>query len=416
MIGGLGLRLMLALTRAPRAGAAGAVAPPVPLAVARGPLVWLHAPGPRGVRAAAGLACRLHALRPGLALLVTHAPDLELRADAVPPGAIVHPLAAVAPAVLRRMLADWRPGAVVQVGGTPWPALWHCASQAGAGLIWANARAGRLPGLWWFWPGLQRHLLRGVRAILAVDAAAKRLLCRDGAAAQVCRVTGPLAEGRAALPHTEAEREALAAHLGARPVWLAAGLPMDEVAAVLAAHRAARRAAHRLLLIVVPADPAEGPAIAGLVADDGLRVSRRGADQDPAEEDHVYVADTDGELGLWYRLAAITYPGGSLGAPGGGLRDPLEPAALGSAVVHGPRRGIWGDAYEALAAARASVLVRGAEGLGEAISDLQAPDRCAMLAHDAWAVATEGADATEAAAEAVLALVDAAVPSGGGGT
>jgi 3-deoxy-D-manno-octulosonic-acid transferase len=406
VIGNLGLNLMLALSR-PRRAAGSGHALAVPLSAARGPLVWLHAPTRRGGRAAAALACRLHALRPTLAVLLTHAPDVPIRAGALPPGAMVHPMPEVARATLRQMVAHWQPGVAVQLGGTPWPGFWAAAARGGVPLFWLNARDVRLGGFWRLWPGLWRHLLSLPQTIMVVDDVAERILRRAGAPAGSCRVTGPMAEGHTALPHTEAEREAISALLGSRPIWLAAGLPMEELAPILAAHRAARRASHRLLLIIVPTDPADGPAMADAAQAEGLRPCRRGAEEEPGDEDLVYVADTDGELGLWYRLAAISFMGGSLAAPSGSTRDPMEAAALGSAVVHGPMRGVWADAFDSLAQARATRLVRGTDGLADAVSDLLAPDRCAIMARNAWAVATEGAEATEAAVDILLAGLDA---------
>lgn len=385
----------------------GATLPPAPRSAGRGssPL-WLHAATRRGGQAAAALAGRLHQLRPTLDVLLTHAPHVTIRADALPPGAMVHAMGNLDAPALRRMLTHWQPGAVAQIGGSPWAGLWNSAARTTTPLFWLNAREARLTAPWRFWPGLMRHILSMPQGIMAVDDAAARSIRRLGAPHDRCRVTGQMAIGRAALPHTEAEREAISDLLNARPVWLAAGLPLAELAPVLAAHRTARRASHRLLLIIVPIDPADGPEIAAQATAAGLRTARRGAEEEPAEDDHIYIADTDGELGLWYRLAAITFLAGSLAHPAGSLRDPMEPAALGSAVVHGPLRGAWTDAFDALAQARATRLVRGADSLAEAVSDLLAPDRCAIMAHNAWSVATDGAEATEAAVDALLEVLD----------
>ena len=86
--------------------------------------------------------------------------------------------------------------------------------------------------------------------------------------------------------------------------------------------------------------------------------------------------------------------GGSLYGVGA-LRDPLEAAALGSAIIHGPRPGPYGPIFGRLGAARAARAVSSADDLGEALSDLLAPDRAALAAQSAWAVASDGADVTE---------------------
>ena len=93
-------------------------------------------------------------------------------------------------------------------------------------------------------------------------------------------------------------------------------------------------------------------------------------------------------------MAPITFLGGSLLGQGCG-RDPLEPAALGSAIVYGPRPGPYGTTFGRLGAARAARAVTSGADLGEALGDLLSPDRTARLAQAAWAVASDGAEVTE---------------------
>ena len=202
-------------------------------------------------------------------------------------------------------------------------------------------------------------------------------------------------EDSAALPCLEAERAALARTLGTRPVWLAASLPEMEETSIIAAHRAALRMAHRLILIIVPQDPTRADPLARrLEAEEGWSVALRSAEQEPEPETEVYIADSASEYGLWYRLAPITFLGGSLLGQGCG-RDPLEPAALGSAIVYGPRPGAFGTTFGRLGAARAARAVTSGADLGEALGDLLSPDRTARLAQAAWAVASDGAEVTE---------------------
>jgi 3-deoxy-D-manno-octulosonic-acid transferase len=73
----------------------------------------------------------------------------------------------------------------------------------------------------------------------------------------------------------------------------------------------------------------------------------------------------------------------------------MEAAALGSALLHGPRVGDYGPVFDRLGAARAARGVSGVTDLGEALADLLSPDRAARLAQAAWAVASDGADVTD---------------------
>ena len=123
-----------------------------------------------------------------------------------------------------------------------------------------------------------------------------------------------------------------------------------------------------------------------------------GADTD------VYLADTLGEMGLWYRIAAVSFVGGSLVDIGG--HNPFEPALLGSAILYGPHVRNFIDGYRRLAAADAAVLVRNETELCEALVATMAPDRAAAMAAAAWAACSEGAEVTDTVLEAIGALLD----------
>ena len=117
----------------------------------------------------------------------------------------------------------------------------------------------------------------------------------------------------------------------------------------------------------------------------------------PDENTQVFVAENPGELGLWYRLAPLSFLGGSL-VPGHGGHDPFEAATLGSAILTGPTSGGIG-AYTRLVEAGAARIVRDTDSLAAAVSNLIAPDQAAAMAHAGWDVISAGA----ALADAVVA-------------
>ncbi|WP_102225511.1 3-deoxy-D-manno-octulosonic acid transferase [Acidimangrovimonas sediminis] len=306
---------------------------------------------------------------------------------------------------IRAFLRHWRPDLIVLTGDALPAALIHEAGRAGIPVHWIDARPPRAGHPRRF-PGVLPTLLQSLSLITAPDAGSARALRRLGAPQSRMTIGGALHEAPVVLPHVEAEREALALLAKTRPIWLAACLPQAEEAAVIEAHRLALRRAHRLLLIVVPRDPSRADTlIRKMEIAEGWTVARRSSDEEPEEEVQAYVADTEGEMGLWYRLAPITYLGGSLSE--GVIRSPLEPAALGSAIVHGPEAGRHGAALSRLAAARAARAVQRAQELGEAVSDLIAPDRAAALAHNAWEASTAGAEVADRLAASILGALPA---------
>lgn len=346
-----------------------------------GALVWMHSPG---VEAAQGLMQLANKLAEEDRITTMLSGPSSASGLAAPGDQ---------PVDVKAFLSHWRPDAIVLSDGEIRPALLFEAEARSIPVLIVD---GRQPYLMrgregWF-PGLLRGAVQTLRHVFALDEAAARAYRRAGAA-QV-EVSGRMEEVSAALSHHEGERAALAEMLKTRPAWFAAAVPEAEETAVIAAHRAALRLSHRLLLILAPQAKDRADALAAkLETDEGWIVARRGHEEEPDDETSVYLPDSDEEYGLWYRLAPVTYLGGSLSV--GALRSPLEAAALGSAIIYGPRPGPYGAVFGRLGAARAARAVGSATDLPEALGDLLAPDRAARLAQAAWGVASDGAEVTD---------------------
>ncbi len=367
----------------------------------RGPLVWLHAPGEEGLPALQELARHLIE-DDGVAVLLTTSHSLHARPD----GALVQPPPPDSPRDAQMFLDHWKPEVVVFSDGELWPAMVHECTLRKLPLLMVNARAPRLqPGREGWYPGLIKSTLLAFRHILMLDDAAARAFRKAGADPAALRVTGRMEEASAVLPHVERDRAALAAQMATRPIWLAADVCPSELPHVIAAHRVALQLAHRLLLILVPTDAASSAALAEkLETDEDWHVAVRRNDQDPDPEVQVYIVDAS-EYGLWYRLAPVTFLGGSLDGTGS-ARNPMEPAAHGSAILYGPRPGLYGLACGRLGAARAARMVASGDDLAGALGDLLSPDRAARQARAAWAVASEGAEVTEQVMTMIRTIMD----------
>lgn len=252
----------------------------------------------------------------------------------------------------------------------------------------------------------QRRRLRQADRIFAIGAGISSALERLGVPGTLVTACGPLADVARAPGWNEAERDMMARLIAGRPVWLAAQTTPAEDRIMVEAQTASARLAHRLLLILVPDDPDRGPELARRLRESGWQVACRSADEYPDEETQIYLADTRDELGLWYRLAPISFLGGSL--EGHGSVDPAAAAALGSAIVHGPDHGVHDAFLERLDAARAAQPVNNAPELARALNNLIAPDRSSQLAQEAWKIATEGAETALSIAARLQTVLDAA--------
>lgn len=291
----------------------------------------------------------------------------------------------------------WRPDAALILGDVLRPVCLSDLHERKVPVVLANAARPGLPdGRSWY-PGLVSALLVKISAIHVTSDTAMRAFRKAGARPDQIHPSAPLDEDGHCLTCTEAERTALAEQFGTRPVWLAANVPAGEDKAVLGAHLTALRTTHRLLLLLVPDDPARAEEIARSARDDhGLSVARRSLDEDPGDDVQVYLADTEGEYGLWYRLAPLCYMGGTLSSGADRtLRHPFEPAALGSAILHGPFLGPQERPYVRLRAAGATRIVPSQRDLGETVSQFLEPDRAARLAQAAWALLARSAEASD---------------------
>ncbi|CAN5684071.1 hypothetical protein BH23PSE1_BH23PSE1_11050 [soil metagenome] len=109
-------------------------------------------------------------------------------------------------------------------------------------------------------------------------------------------------------------------------------------------------------------------------------------------------------MGLWYRVAPVTFVGGSIEEIGG--HNPFEPAMLGCAVLFGPHVRNFAEAYARLKAADAAVGVAGEAELARALVETLAPDRAARMAAAAWEAVSEGAEVTDAVLGVIEGYLD----------
>jgi len=393
----LGLAAYLALARR---GAAVRSAPGRPRPA--GAVIWAHAADAGRADVLINLAERLAQHRPDVHMVLTTA-DGPLRShgrvtwQALPPDTL---------AAADAFLGHWRPDLGLWTGGDFRPALLVSAARAAVPLYLVDAEAALMEQSNWRWfPDLAGAVLSEFEEILARDEAAARQARRLGAPPQRVTVAGVLRAGAVSLPYTLSDRDELAQILRGRPVWLAAMVQREELETVLGAHREVCRMAHRALLIVVPDGLEDSDAMAGAIDAAGWRQIAWSVGALPDEATQVILADTRGEMGLWYRLAPVTFMGSSLLAGQHG-RDPNEPAAHGSAILYGPNVARYLTRYSRYAEAGAARIVRDTETLAAAVQGLLPPDRAAAMAHAAWDVASRGADVMDRVVDMVLDRLD----------
>src|SRR5262249_42182190 len=128
----------------------------------------------------------------------------------------------------------------------------------------------------------------------------------------VVHVTGNLKLDVPAPPADDDRLAELQLAIADRQVFVAASTQPGEDEAIIEAHRRVRKTRPRLLTIIVPRHPHRGKDILNHAVATGSRGMLRSHGVLPNERTDVYVADTIGELGLFYRVAHIVFMGGSI--------------------------------------------------------------------------------------------------------
>lgn len=363
-------------------------------------LIWVHCPDPQRLAAVPALAEALTAEAVAARIIATTPGPVG---PAQKPHGLHHLVAPPEFRVpVRAFLAALSPDLLIWMQGDLRPVLLTEVEDRGLCRLLVDARAEHLgvEGGAWI-PGAAAALVAPFNHAFAVDHIAAHRLGRLGLPDDRVEVTGALEPPAPPPACNERERRDLAQTIGPRPVWCAAEVPLAELRDVIAAHRQASRGMHRLLLILAPAKVEDVPAAARTLRDAGLRVASRWDGDEPEEGTEVYLADGPGELGLWFRLAAITYLGGTLTR--GASRHPFEAAALGTAILHGGKTAPHAESFARLTRAGAARAVRSGQNLGHAVEALLAPDACATMVRAAWEVSTAGAVVANRIAEIVRA-------------
>jgi 3-deoxy-D-manno-octulosonic-acid transferase len=181
-------------------------------------------------------------------------------------------------------------------------------------------------------------------------------------------VSGNLKVDTVPPPADPQEFERLKAAVAGRPVWAAVSTHDGEEEIAGDVHRLVESRHAGLLTIIVPRHPDRAPAILAMLKAKGLNVARRSAGDAITDETQVYLGDTIGEMGLYLRLTEIAFVGRSLTSTGG--QNPLEPAALETAVLAGPNVQNFRDSYKRLIDDGNARLVKDKEMLAAGVSYL----------------------------------------------
>jgi 3-deoxy-D-manno-octulosonic-acid transferase len=340
-----------------------------------GPLVWIHGASVGEVLAAAALIEKLRALNLRILLTSGTVTSAAIVAKRFPPDVIHQYVPYDAPRYVARFLDHWRPSLALFIESDLWPNLILASAARRLPMVLINGRMSQRSFPRW------RRVSHTISALLGrFDVClAQSQLDADRFSALGSRnvvTTGNLKLDVPAPPADPAKLERLMAMTRGRPIVVAASTHPGEEEILAETHKTLAGFFPGLLTVIVPRHADRGEAVARTVEALGLHASLRSREQLPTAATDIYVADTMGELGLFYRLAPIVFMGGSLIEHGG--QNPIEAVKLGAAIVHGPHVFNFTDVYEALDAAggarRADSQEALVKQLGQLLADPKARD------------------------------------------
>lgn len=326
-----------------------------------GTLIWIHGASVGECLAVLPLISRL-LKKPDRHVMITSGTvtSARLMAERLPPRAFHQYVPLDAPDAVARFLAHWRPDLALFVESELWPNLVLETRARNIPMALINARLSeRSFRGWQHAKGSAAVLLASFDVALAQDEATAKRLTALGA--QNARVVGSLKADAPELPVDQAAFDAFKRAAEGRPIFLAASTHPREDEQVLDATTMIRATRADLLTVIVPRHPERGAQVEALARARGLSVARRSTGALPGRSTAVYVADTLGELGLFYRTAPFAFLGGSLIEHGG--QNPHEAAQLGVAILTGPHTDNFAETFRAILTAQGEGCVHSAEEL-----------------------------------------------------
>lgn len=377
-----------------------------------GALVWFHGVSVGESLSALPVIERLRAERPDLKIMITTATttSADILAQRLPAG-VTHQFAPIdTPQAVAAFLDHWGPSLAIFIESDIWPTLLSDLERRHVPHVLLSARITEKTFRGWqTFRNSMKRLLTGYALIMAQDGDSEGRLraMGDSVTARLGARANLKTIGKA-LPVKATDLDTLRAATTGRYVFLAASTHEGEEVIISKSLESFLIAGD--LLIIVPRHPARADDIRLDLQAIGFRPAQRTNGDKITEDTQIYLADTLGELGLFFTRADLTIMGGSF-MQGIGGHNPLEPARVGKCVVTGPDIGNWEGIFADLLQDGAAFRVQGPEELKFLIGQLrQNPQAVTEADRRAFAVSQREAgtlDTIWQALEPLLPKVDA---------
>ena len=336
-----------------------------------GKLIWLHAASVGESLSLLPLIKKIIAYDPKINILITSTTKTSaeiLEKISVPQ--IIHRMAPYDTFfVSKRFLKYWEPDLAVRVESEIWPRILLELKKSRIPNFLLNARFSKKSIV-----RIEKQadsasfLFSLFDRIHVQEISTKETLTKVGVESQKIKVTGSLKDSREILPVDEDIVRQFQTVIRDQKIWLAACTHPGEDEIVLKAHKKIGG-----LLLVAPRHTERGKQIASLSQSMGLSTQLRSKSANIRAETAVYIADTMGEMGIWYSLSRAAFIGGSLVEKGG--HNPVEAVQFNTFILHGPHIYNSKEKYDKLRDAGLCFQISGEKDLVQQILRLQGSNK-----------------------------------------
>ncbi|MEM7650697.1 MAG: 3-deoxy-D-manno-octulosonic acid transferase [Pseudomonadota bacterium] len=352
-----------------------------------GGLVWVHAASVGEAQSALILIKTLLQHYNGLNVLVTTGTltSAHLMEKNLPEGAFHQFYPVDHPDWVSRFLDHWAPDFILWMESELWPNMLLDIQKREIPAMLINARLSeRSYKRWKLLGGSIRTLLKGFSTILCQTEKDAQHFSALGA--HNVHVTDNIKYSAQSLRADEQDLKAFNAIIAGRPTWVYASTHDAEEEIAARIHEILKASLPEVLSVIVPRHPERRGSIAAALDGSSLNVLFRGEDKTlPAEETDIYIADTLGELGLFYRASSVTCIGRTFSKDGGGGHNPIEAAQLNCAILHGPHVQNLQEIFDEMNQADAAIMASTEQSLADRLQALLSdPKACSAQQKKAY--------------------------------
>lgn len=333
-----------------------------------GKLVWVHAASVGETISILPLIERMAHKYPGLNFLLTSGTvtSAKLVESRLPPATFHQYIPIDRLPYVKKFLSHWQPDLALWVESELWPNLVTAASKRCPMALVNGRMSDSSFKTWQKYRGFIASLLGNFTLCLAQSR-------QDGERLEVLgaknvKYPGNLKYDAPALPYSEKMLVELQAQISGRPVWLAASTHKGEEIQAVDVHEKLKETFPDILTIIVPRHATRKDEILDDISYCTASIAVRSSGDEITAQTGIYIADTMGELGLFFRISKIVFMGNSL-IKGGG-HNPLEPARIGCAVLCGPHTFNFAEITHEFLEKNAILQVGGREALAGEIAAL----------------------------------------------